>query len=211
MPSTASLTRHSAICVAIVLALAGCNRDEDTTTSASNMSQKENPIQIPSPSKPANKPAVAPKPEATAMLAATEGSTVSGELEFVEMDGGVHVTGQLVLLDSNSTHGFHIHETGDCSAPDGTSAGGHFNPTGSEHGRVGTPTHHAGDTDNIVAGANGTATVDNRLEGATIGGGTVTDIVGKGVIVHAGVDDYTSQPTGDAGARLACGVIKASK
>lgn len=199
-------TYASLLSLSMILALAACGDDAPDGVVADQV-----PPGIPHAEFEQQKQVAMTPASATAMLAATEGSTVSGELEFAELDGGVHVTGQLVLLDPNSTHGFHVHETGDCSAPDGTSAGGHFNPTGSEHGRVGTPTHHAGDTDNIVAGANGTATVDNRLEGATIGGGTVTDIVGKGVIVHAGVDDYTSQPTGDAGARLACGVIKAAK
>jgi Cu-Zn family superoxide dismutase len=147
---------------------------------------------------------------ATATLAATEGSTVSGDLRFEAMEGGVHVTGRLARLEPGSTHGFHVHETGDCSAPDGSSAGGHFNPMDTAHGRVGTPTHHVGDTDNVVADADGNAAVDNRLEGATLGDNTSTDIVGKAVIVHAGADDYTSQPTGDAGARLACGVIEAA-
>lgn len=146
---------------------------------------------------------------ATATLAATEGSTVSGDLRFEAMEGGVRVTGRLARLKPGTTHGFHVHETGDCSAPDGSSAGGHFNPMDTAHGRVGTSTHHVGDTDNVVADADGNAAVDNRLDGATLGDNASTDIVGKAVIVHAGADDYTSQPTGDAGARLACGVIEA--
>ncbi len=138
-------------------------------------------------------------------------SGVGGELVFAVENGAVRVTGAFTGLKPGSTHAFHIHEFGNCTASDGSSAGGHFNPAGTEHGRVGTPTHHVGDSDNIAADGQGTATIDNRLEGATLGDGSSTDIIGKGVIVHAGVDDYTSQPTGDAGARLACGVIKAAK
>lgn len=157
-------------------------------------------------------PAAAPaEPGATAILAATQGNAVNGSLRFEAVDGGVHVTGQVVGLAPDSSHGFHVHETGDCSAPDGSSAGGHFNPAGSRHGRVGSPPHHAGDSDNLQANADGVAAVDNHLAGATLGDGSATDIVGKGVIVHAGPDDYSTQPTGDAGPRLSCGVIEAAR
>jgi len=105
-------------------------------------------------------------------------------------------------------HGFHIHEKGDCSAPDGTSAGGHFNPGAQAHGRSGHGAHHAGDTDNIVADAKGVARIDAHVSGVTLGGGAANDIAGRAVIVHAAADDYTTQPTGNAGARVACGVIK---
>src|SRR5690606_40802572 len=101
------------------------------------------------------------------------------------------------------------HEYGDCSATDGSTAGGHFNPATTDHGRVGHGAHHGGDSDNLVANADGVATVDARFEGVTLGDGAPTDIVGKGVIVHADPDDYATQPTGNAGARLACGVVQA--
>lgn len=145
---------------------------------------------------------------ATATLAATRGNTVGGQLRFEAGDGGVHVSGQVNGLPAGGQHGFHVHETGDCSAPDAESAGGHFNPTTAPHGRVGQPAHHAGDADNLVANAEGVAEVDRRLEGATLGDGSASDIVGKAVIVHANPDDYTSQPSGNAGPRLACGVIQ---
>ena len=123
-------------------------------------------------------------------------------------DGYVHITGQVTGLEAGGEHGFHVHEFGDCSAADGTSAGGHFNPDASDHGRAGQGEHHVGDSDNLMANDEGVAEVDRQLHGATIGDGAATDIVGKGVIVHAGADDYVSQPTGDAGDRLACGVIE---
>lgn len=208
MQSTISSTCLSAACIAIAMVLAGCQPGNGTTPDDSAL---EGASVIPPPPMPVDMPADALRPGATSTLSATKGSIVAGELSFAPINQGVQVTGTLSGLDAGSSHGFHIHETGDCSAPDGTSAGGHFNPSGSEHGRVGSTTHHAGDTDNIVADADGMAMVDNRLEGATLGDGAPTDIVGKGVIVHAGVDDYTSQPTGDAGARLACGVIKLAK
>ena len=142
-----------------------------------------------------------------AILAATEGNSVTGEITFAAVDGGVAITGQVNGLSPNTEHGFHVHETGDCSAPDGTSAGGHFNPTDSAHGRVSAGEHHVGDTDNIRADDTGVARVDTRLDGATLADGAPTDVLGRAVIVHADPDDYATQPTGNAGARLACGVI----
>ncbi|AOH35690.1 superoxide dismutase family protein [Luteimonas sp. JM171] len=145
---------------------------------------------------------------ATATLQPTQGNDTRGELRFEMADGHVHVTGQVTGLQPGSEHGFHVHEFGDCSAPDGTSAGGHFNPHDSAHGRAGQGEHHVGDSDNLVANDEGVAEVDRQLHGATIGDGGAADIVGKGVIVHADADDYESQPTGNAGDRLACGVIE---
>lgn len=146
---------------------------------------------------------------ASATLAATEGNAAAGSLRFATVDGGIRITGEVTGLKPGGAHGFHVHETGDCSAPDGSSAGGHFNPGASDHGRVGQGAHHAGDSDNLVANDQGVAAVDSLLRGGTLGDGAATDIIGRGVIVHADADDYVSQPTGNAGARLACGVIAA--
>ena len=146
---------------------------------------------------------------ATAQLQATEGNTTAGTLSFAAVDGCIRVTGQVTGLPGGSEHGFHVHENGDCSAPDASSAGGHFNPAATAHGRVGQGEHHGGDSDNISANDQGVAAVDTLLRGVTLGDATGTDILGKGVIVHADPDDYTTQPTGNAGDRLACGVIAA--
>ncbi len=166
-------------------------------------------------------PAAAPAPAADAPVAAplaanaelkpTQGSQTSGLVTFAVVDGGIRATGEVRGLPPGTEHGFHVHEKGDCSAPDATSAGGHFNPASSEHGRVGHGTHHGGDSDNILANDQGVAMVDTLLQGVTLGDGAATDILGKGVIVHADPDDYTTQPTGNAGARLACGVIAAAQ
>ncbi|MFT4197815.1 MAG: superoxide dismutase family protein, partial [Pseudoxanthomonas sp.] len=145
---------------------------------------------------------------ASAVLKPTAGSNVAGTLQFMSMDGKVHVTGTLTGL-SPGQHGFHIHEKGDCSAADGSSAGGHFNPDHVDHGQVSATPHHAGDSNNIVADAQGNASVDNLLsDNVHLGGGDDHDILGKAVIVHADADDYKTQPTGNAGGRLACGVIQ---
>jgi Cu-Zn family superoxide dismutase len=146
---------------------------------------------------------------ARATLAAVGDSGAGGELVFNVADGGVRVTGTLTGLAAGSTHAFHVHEFGDCSAPDATSAGGHFNPGQQPHGdRAAGGAHHAGDIPNQTAGENGEAAVDQMLAGLEIASGGANDIVGKGVIVHAQADDYTTQPTGNAGGRIACGVIE---
>jgi Cu-Zn family superoxide dismutase len=146
---------------------------------------------------------------ARATLSAVGDSGAGGELVFNIADGGVRVTGTLTGLSAGSTHAFHVHEFGDCSAPDATSAGGHFNPGQQPHGdRAAGGAHHAGDIPNQTAGENGEAAVDQMLAGLEIASGGANDIVGKGVIVHAQADDYTTQPTGNAGGRIACGVIE---
>lgn len=145
---------------------------------------------------------------AEAVLSATEGHDVGGTLLFVLEDGGIRLTGSVTGLEPGGEHGFHIHETGDCSAPDATSAGGHFNPEDHEHGRRSQGEFHAGDMDNLEVGANGLAEVDMLLTGLELGTGGPLDIDGKAVIVHVQPDDYETQPTGDAGARVACGVIE---
>ena len=144
---------------------------------------------------------------ATANLSAASGSLASGQLKLMPMGDGVHVTGTVGGLKPNGTHAFHIHENGDCSAADASSAGGHFNPTGQPHGRASAPRHHAGDSDNLVANAEGVATVDAHFDGVVLGGGAPNDVAGKAIVVHADPDDYTSQPAGNAGSRIACGVI----
>jgi Cu-Zn family superoxide dismutase len=142
-------------------------------------------------------------------LAPASGSDVSGDLTLVPMGDGVHVTGLVRGLAPGSTHAIHIHDKGDCSAADASSAGGHFNPTGQAHGKVDSAAHHAGDMNNLVAAADGVARVDLHASGPTLGTGAATDAIGRALIVHAAADDYTSQPSGNAGARVACGVITA--
>ncbi len=159
------------------------------------------------PSAPKAKPTPSTAQEAVANLASASGSLVSGKLVLKPMGGGVHITGEVGGLKPGDTRGFHIHEKGDCSAADASSAGGHFNPGAQPHGRAGQGAHHAGDTDNIVADARGIARVNAHVQGVSLGGGAANDIAGRAIIVHAAADDYATQPTGNAGARVACGVI----
>ena len=145
---------------------------------------------------------------AQVVLNSASGSLVSGKLSVRPMGDGIHVTGEVGGLPPNSTHGFHIHEKGDCSAADASSAGGHFNPSNNPHGRAGQGAHHGGDADNLMANAKGVAKVDRHFSGVVLGGSGANDALGKAVIVHAKPDDYTSQPSGSAGDRVACGVIR---
>lgn len=148
------------------------------------------------------------KPSAKASMEAASGSNVTGEVNFTEESGSV----RLVLSVSNLTpgeHAVHLHEKGDCSAEDASSAGGHWNPTMKPHGkRDGGGAYHKGDIGNMNVGADGRGTMDLSVEGWSIGGADSTNIVGKSVIIHEKADDFTSQPAGNAGARLSCGVIK---
>ena len=163
------------------------------------------------PSAPQPKPAASAARQAEVNLAPASGSLVSGKLTLVPMGDGVHIAGEVGGLKPGDTRGFHIHEKGDCSAADASSAGGHFNPTAQAHGRAGQGAHHAGDTDNIVADARGVARVNAHVAGVTLGGGAANDIAGRAIIVHAAADDYATQPTGNAGARVACGVIRVTR
>lgn len=165
------------------------------------------------------KPQPTPPPVATppvaqlaeANLAPASASIVSGRLVLKTESGGVHVTGLVGGLQPMQQAGFHIHERGDCSAVDASSAGNHFNPAGVAHGRAGSGKHHLGDIDNLQADAQGRANIDVHLKGVTLGGGAATDIAGRALVVHARADDYRSQPAGNAGVRIACGVIRVTR
>ena len=149
-------------------------------------------------------------PSATAAVLPTRDSTVRGDIRLVQRDGGqVLVTGSISGL-APGPHGFHIHEKGNCSAPDAVSAGGHFNPGGTPHGAVDGAPRHGGDLGNIVAGPDGVARVDVLVSGISLG--TAADsVVGRSVIVHAKADDFATQPSGNAGSRMACGLISRSE
>ena len=147
-------------------------------------------------------------PMAVAQLAPTTGSTTSGRVMFTPSGDKVVVSGEVRGLKPNAEHGFHVHEKGDCSSGDGMSAGGHFNPTGAPHGQHGTGPHHAGDLQRLRADANGVAIFSFESRSISVGSGP-NNVVGKGLIVHRDPDDYRTQPTGNSGPRLACGVIRA--
>jgi len=141
---------------------------------------------------------------AIAVLHPTEGHKVAGTVRFTAVPEGVRVHVRLEGLTPGE-HGFHIHELGDCSKADGTSAGGHYNPTGAPHAGREAKVRHVGDLGNVTANAAGV--VDTEFVDSVIALHGPHSIIGRGVIVHAGRDDLTSQPSGAAGARVACGVV----
>ena len=145
-------------------------------------------------------------PAATAQLQPTRGNTTAGTVQFAQTGDVVKVSGTISGLKPGAEHGFHIHEKGDCSSGDGMSAGGHFNPGGKPHGHHGKGEPHTGDLPSLQADANGTVSFNFESRSIRVGS-TANDIVGKGLIVHRDPDDYTTQPTGNAGPRLACAVI----
>jgi superoxide dismutase, Cu-Zn family len=144
---------------------------------------------------------------ATAQLQPTKGSKTFGEATFEQTGDRVHVVVYVQGLKPGQEHGLHIHEVGDCSSGDGMSTKGHFNPHGKPHARHDSPERHAGDLPSLKAAKNGRAKVDAMLDVITVGPGPAS-VVGRGLIVHADPDDFKTQPTGNAGARIACGVIR---
>lgn len=147
--------------------------------------------------------------EIQVQIESKSGSNVSGTATFRQQNGEVTMEVQLSGL-TQGTHAIHLHENADCSAEDGTSAGGHWNPTFEDHGQWGDEDgYHRGDIGNFDADANGNATINFSTDQWCIGCDDDTkNIIGTAVIVHDGVDDYTSQPSGDAGTRIACGEVE---
>lgn len=179
----------ASLCV-IAASLAGCASPEQPKVAAAPMGHG---------------PMMMGKDMAFATLSPTQGNTASGLVMFHGMGDHVMVHAHITGLKPNSEHGFHLHEKGDCASADGTSAGGHFNPGGAPHGPQ-DAAHHAGDMPALRADANGVADAKFMLQGVTLNGGPA-DLSQRAVIVHAGPDDYKTQPTGNSGARLACGVV----
>jgi Cu-Zn family superoxide dismutase len=144
-----------------------------------------------------------------AVVHPTQGNSCSGTVRFVEQNGKVRVIADLSGLKPNQKHAMHIHEFGDCTAPDGTSAGGHYNPEGHDHALPDMSMRHAGDLGNVQADASGKAHYELTVDNVTLAG-LQNPIIGRGVIVHAQPDDG-GQPVGNAGARIGCGVIGIAK
>lgn len=198
---------RNSILILAALAVVGCSRSETPPVAQT--------LPPPDATTTGAEPAVTP-PEAAAAaeaqhhatLAPGKGASIAGTLGVAASNGGAMITGQITGLTPNSDHGFHVHEKGDCSSPDFKSAGEHFNPTSQPHGNPASPPHHLGDALNIAANAEGTADVNARIAGVTVGDGGANDIVGKAIVVHAQPDDYKTQPSGNSGDRIACGVIE---
>ena len=173
-----------------VVAVAGCGAKEEAAPAAEPEPMVEE----------------APALVAKAMLMAPEGSTIEGHVTFTEQDGEIAVVAHITGAPPGM-HGFHVHEIGDCSSADFKSAGGHFNPTDMPHAGPTDMERHAGDLGNIEVYEDGTAHHEMTSTMITVSEGAAS-VVGRGVILHEKADDLMSQPTGAAGARLACGVIE---
>jgi len=145
-------------------------------------------------------------PTASARLESKSGSSLTGTAVFTEVEGGVSVELR-VQNTPPGWHAVHVHEKGDCSSDDGKSAGGHFNPTTTDHGSPHAPEHHLGDLGNLEVKPDGTGYHLVFMPGLTVSDGP-TSVRGRAIIVHADADDLVSQPTGAAGGRIGCGVIR---
>jgi Cu-Zn family superoxide dismutase len=182
------------VCVAAAL-LGGCgerNQSESPTAPAATADRA---------------PPAQPSAGASAQLAPTQGNTATGTLAITASQDAVHLSGPVMGLTPNAEFGFHIHERGDCSAPDASSAGAHFNPSNAQHGNPAGDTHHAGDMLNAKSDAQGLAQIEADATGVSLGGGQPNDVLGKAVVMHEKPDDYATQPSGNSGGRIACGVI----
>jgi len=146
----------------------------------------------------------------TVNLESKSNSNASGQAVFKEKNGIVHLEVDMIGLQPNQEHAIHLHENGDCSSDDGSSAGGHWNPTNHEHGKWNdNDGFHKGDIGNLKANDRGEATLTFKTDEWCISCDDVTkNIMNKSVIVHEKKDDFKTQPTGDAGGRIACGVIE---
>ena len=147
-------------------------------------------------------------PGASASLEPTTGSTVRGSTTFSQVGNKVRVVAQVSGLKPNGEYGFHIHEAGDCGSGDGMSTKGHFNPHGKPHAHAGTIERHAGDMPSLKSDSAGNASMTTELDVISVSAGPAS-VIGRGLIVHAQSDDFKTQPTGNAGARSACAVIRA--
>ena len=146
-------------------------------------------------------------PRATANVQPTKNGKASGTVDFHQIGDKVRVVANVSGLVPGRQHGFHIHEVGDCSSGDGMSTKGHFNPLGKPHAHPSTAERHAGDLPALQGDATGHAKIEADLDVITVTAGP-TSVVGRGLIVHADPDDYKTQPTGNAGARIGCAVIQ---
>lgn len=145
---------------------------------------------------------------ATCVLRPTKGNKAHGIVGFSTVEDGVKIMAEFHDVTPPGKHGFHIHEKGDCRADDASSAGGHFNPTKSKHGGPDSKERHVGDLGNIIADENGDAHYERIDKMISLNG--PDSIIGRSVVLHGKEDDFTSQPAGNAGDRVACGVIEAN-
>jgi Cu-Zn family superoxide dismutase len=205
----------AALVVAIASVAAGCGKKDDVAPPGSPASEAPAPAGDSPTVATATEPGTTPgssavgetTSQAVVQLASTQGNTANGGLKISAAGTGVRISGMVQGLKPDSEYGFHFHEKGDCSAPDATSAGAHFNPTNQQHGSPQGQPHHAGDMLNVKSDAQGVAEVSIDNPDVSLQTGQPNDVVGKALVMHAKPDDYKTQPSGNSGDRIACGVI----
>ena len=185
------------VIIALIIFGAGCQQNSERQMPPTSTDTSNTPIN--------NQEKIT---KAVAELHGTKGNDVTGTVTFTKEADGIRVVADITGLKPGK-HGFHIHEYGDCTADDGSSAGGHFNPDNVKHGAPTDSVRHAGDLGNIEAGQDGNAHLE--ITDSLVSFSGPRSIIGRGVIVHGGEDDLTSQPSGNAGPRVACGVIGIAK
>lgn len=182
--------KKSIIAISLTVFSIACTSSTETKTNLDEVEYPEGPLKF-----------------AKVQLQSKSGSSITGEIEFTEANGIVSMLAKIEGA-SPGEHAIHIHAKGDCSADDGTSAGGHWNPLNYEHGKWGTDSFHRGDIGNIMVGEDGVGEINRDTDLWCIGCmDAEKNILGKAIIVHEGPDDFTSQPAGAAGPRVACGEI----
>lgn len=184
----------------LILPFAGCRPAEEQEPVVDDLSTGTELAPEPLP------PAGGEPTSAVARLEGPDGADL-GEVTFTLEPGGVRVSAHVQGIDGSGPHGFHVHENGVCEPPGFESAGGHFNPAGAEHACPPTSPRHAGDLGNVEIGDDGSGHLELTTDLLSFTG--ANSVIGKAVLVHGHVDDCTSQPSGDAGPRLACGVVEA--
>lgn len=195
--------RRVSVVPGIALLIVGCGQSENAAEIPQPPSRQADAGVVATDAKP---PGQLPH-SASAQMAPTRGATANGALAVSADPDGVRISGAVQGLPSEGEFGFHVHERGDCSAPDASSAGEHFNPANQQHGHPDGDARHGGDMLNIKSNAEGIAQVDLVAKGVSLHDGRPSDVLGKALVIHAKPDDYKSQPAGNSGDRLACGVI----
>ncbi len=194
-----AMKRLAAIVVALAFACAGGAYAQKKKSKPTAEDKKENKEEL----------GMKGKTVAKADIDAKSGSKLKGKATFTQNDKGEMVVRIEVSDAPPGEHAVHIHEKGDCSSPDGKSAGDHWNPTHMEHGKWGAPGEHfhLGDIGNLNVDASGKGTLTLETTKWTAGTGAANDVIGHAIVVHGGVDDFKTQPSGNAGPRIGCGVI----